>query len=48
MNGCLKSASYGVLDGDSVSVRGFGRFVFAGEKRKTKKDRTVVELKVYR
>lgn len=48
VNGCLKSASYGVLDGDSVSVRGFGRFVFAGEIRRTKKDRAVVELKVYR
>ena len=48
VNGSLKSTSYTVSDGDSVSVRGFGRFVFAGEIRRTKKDRAVVKLKVYR
>lgn len=48
VNGSLKSASYTVSDGDSVSVRGFGKFVLAGEIRRTKKDRAVVELKVYR
>lgn len=46
--GTLKNASYTVSEGDSITVRGFGRFVFAGELRRTKKDRIVVELKIYK
>ena len=48
VNGRLKNASYNVSDGDSVTVRGFGKFVFVKEKRKTKKDRIVAEINVYR
>lgn len=48
VNGCLKGASYIVSDGDSVSVRGFGRFAVVQELRRTKKDRAVMALKVYR
>lgn len=48
VNGCLKGASYTVSDGDSVSVRGFGRFAVVQELRRTKKDRAVMALKVYR
>lgn len=48
VNGCLKGAAYTVSDGDSVSVRGFGRFAVVQELRRTKKDRAVMELKVYR
>lgn len=35
-------------DGDMVSVRGFGRFQFLSVVRKTKKDRLVAELRIYR
>lgn len=48
VNGVLKNASYTVSDGDSITVRGFGKFVFVKECRRTKKDRTVAEIKVYR
>lgn len=48
VNGVLKSASYNVADGESVTVRGFGKFVFVRECRRTKKDRAVVEMKIYR
>lgn len=33
--------------GETVSVRGFGKFQFAGEIRETKKGRLVIELAVY-
>lgn len=48
VNGILKNASYTVSNGDSITVRGFGKFVFVGEKRRTKKDRAVIEIKLYR
>lgn len=48
VNGCLKNAPYTVSDGDSITVRGFGKFVFVKESRRTKKDRAVVQIKVYR
>lgn len=48
VNGCLKNAPYTVSDGESVTVRGFGKFVFVRELRRTKKDRAVVELNVYK
>lgn len=48
VNGVLKGASYNVSDGESVTVRGFGKFVFVRECRRTKKDRAVVEMKIYR
>lgn len=48
VNGILKNASYTVSNGDSITVRGFGKFVFVEEKRRTKKDRLVIEIKLYR
>lgn len=48
VNGCLKNASYTVADKDSITVRGFGKFVFVKESRRTKKERAVVQIKVYR
>lgn len=48
VNGVLKSASYNVSDGESVTVRGLGKFVFVRECRRTKKGRAVVEMKIYR
>ncbi|MDE5994279.1 MAG: hypothetical protein K2G60_02065 [Oscillospiraceae bacterium] len=48
VNGCLKNAPYTVLDGDSITVRGFGKFVFVKENRRTKKDRAIVEIKLYK
>lgn len=35
-------------NGDIVSVRGFGKFIFEDVLRKTKKDRNVVTVRVYR
>lgn len=35
-------------DGDLVSVRGFGRFIFNEALRKTKKDRIVISVSIYR
>lgn len=35
-------------DGDIVSVRGFGKFIFEGAIRKTKKDRNIVSVRIYK
>ncbi|MCR5206927.1 MAG: RNA-binding protein [Eubacterium sp.] len=35
-------------DGDTVSVRGHGRFIFEGVLRKTKKDRLFAEVRIYK
>ena len=48
VNGSLKNATYTVSNWDNITVRGFGKFVFVEEKRRTKKDRLVVEIKLYR
>ena len=49
VNGVMKtSPSFVPNDGDKISVRGFGRFIFGGELRRTKKDRLVVSLSVYK
>lgn len=34
--------------GDAVSVRGYGKFIFEGEVRKTKKDRLVISVRIYK
>ena len=34
--------------GDKISVRGFGRFIYNGVLRHTKKDRCVIELLIYK
>lgn len=35
-------------DGDIVSVRGYGKFIFDGELRRTKKDRIVISIRIYK
>lgn len=44
----LESRSYQLKEGDKVSVRGYGRFQFVSVVRKTKKDRLVAEMIIYR
>ena len=41
------SASKELAQGDIVSVRGYGRFVYSGELRRTRKDRLVVRVGRY-
>ncbi len=48
VDGALKNASYSVKNGESITVRGFGKFVYVETLRKTKKDRLVIELKIYK
>lgn len=43
----LESRSYQLKEGDTVSVRGYGRFQFLSVVRKTKKDRLVAEMIIY-
>ncbi|MDD6727911.1 MAG: YlmH/Sll1252 family protein [Eubacteriales bacterium] len=43
-----ENSSYTVKENDIISVRGFGRFTFTATLRKTKKDRIVVAVKVYK
>lgn len=40
----IENTSYTLSDGDIVSVRGYGRFVFNCKIRTTKKDRLVIEI----
>lgn len=48
VNGAVKiSPSATVNTGDKVSVRGYGRFVYKGVLRKTKKDRLVIGVEVF-
>lgn len=42
------NSSYTAKENDIFSVRGFGRFQYISTIRTTKKDRMVVELKIYR
>ncbi len=43
----VKSASFLPNDGSIISVRGFGRFIFDGVLRKTKKGKDVIAVKIY-
>lgn len=48
VNGAVKtSPSVTVNVGDKVSVRGFGRFIYKGVLRTTKKDRLVISVEVF-
>lgn len=48
VNGTVKiSPSVTVNIGDKVSVRGFGRFIYKGVLRTTKKDRLVIAVEVF-
>lgn len=48
VNGVSKSGSFVAKVGDKISVRGYGRFIYNGVLRRTKKDRCVVELLIYK
>lgn len=49
VNGVAKSSpSANISDGDIVSVRGFGRFIYNGVLRHTKKDRLVISVGIYK
>lgn len=43
----VSSPSYQLKNGDIVSVRGFGRFIFDSVLRRTKKDRLVISIQKY-
>lgn len=43
----IENTSYQIKENDIVSVRGYGRFTFSQQLRKTKKDRIVVEIVIY-
>ncbi len=48
VNGAVKtSPSVTVKNGDKISVRGFGRFIYNGVLRHTKKDRLVISVDVF-
>lgn len=42
-----ENSSYNVKNGDIISVRGFGRFIFEEQIRNTKKDRIVIAIRKY-
>lgn len=48
VDGMVKNASYVLKEGESITVRGMGKFIYSETLRKTKKDRLVVELKIYK
>ena len=37
-----------LVEGDRVSVRGYGKFVFISENGKTKKDRLSITVEIYK
>ena len=43
-----ENVSYNVKDGDTVSVRGYGKFRFTGVAGRTKKGRLSAEAELYR
>lgn len=48
VNGVVKTSPSATLNvGDKVSVRGFGRFIYNGVLRHTKKDRLVINIGVF-
>ncbi len=49
VNGTVKtSPSQMVKQGDKISVRGFGRFIYNGVLRNTKKDRLIISLDIFK
>lgn len=44
----LQKESALLKEGDTVSVRGCGKFIFEGELRSTKKNRLVIEVRIYK
>ena len=48
VNGVIKTSPSATLNiGDKVSVRGFGRFIYNGVLRHTKKDRLVISVDIF-
>ncbi|MBQ5678027.1 MAG: hypothetical protein IIV47_04095 [Clostridia bacterium] len=48
VNGIVKTSPSATLNvGDKVSVRGFGRFIYNGVLRRTKKDRLVISVDIF-
>ena len=48
VNGAVKTSPSVTLNiGDKISVRGFGRFIYKGVLRRTKKDRLVISAEVF-
>lgn len=43
----METGSSRIAENSIVSVRGYGRFIFKGEERKTRKDRLVVRIEKY-
>lgn len=43
----ITSTSHSIKNGDIISVRGFGRFIFEGQVRTTKKERIVASVRKY-
>ncbi len=48
VNGAVKSGSFVAKVSDKISVRGYGRFIYNGALRRTKKDRCVIEVLIYK
>lgn len=49
VNGRIKeNNSYTLRNGDAVTARGFGRFVYTGERGETRKGKLRIEVEVYR
>ncbi len=44
----ITNSSYNLNEGDIVSVRGCGRFIFCGASGKTKKDRLKINVRIFR
>lgn len=44
----VTNTSYQVKENDIISLRGFGRFQYIDQLRTTKKDRLVIEVKIYK
>ena len=47
VNGSEAKESASLKEGDAVSVRGFGKFLYAGVEKETKKGRIVARVEVY-
>jgi RNA-binding protein YlmH len=49
VNGAVKTSPSAILNiDDKVSVRGFGRFIYKGVLRHTKKDRLVISVDIFK
>ena len=44
----MENNSYALQTGNSVTVRGFGKFIYTGEQGETRKGKTRVGVEVYR